>query len=135
MCLFRLNPEFRTWRANYERDRKVSFIYRGGTKKISSEKAVTYLICHRSGIYKPTPGAASERKRKMKPQGSCKIGTHCTAGVKLLKNLINGTIEATICHTHYGHELENIQHLRVNVTIKEILLGKFDEGSNSFFSK
>ena len=70
----------------------------------------------------------SQRRRKMKPQGSCKIGTYCTAGIKLLKHLDTGVVEATICHTHYGHELDNIQHLRVSPTLKKILIDKFNEG-------
>jgi hypothetical protein len=122
--------DFKRWRAAYERDRKVSFIYRGGTKKISPERAVTYLICHRSGTYKPAMTQDSPRQRKMKPQGSCKIGTYCTAGIKLLKQLDTGIVEATICHSHYGHELDNIQHLRISTSLKKVLIEKFKSGKS-----
>jgi len=127
---FRLSVDFKRWRAAYERDRRVSFIYRGGTKKISPDRAVTYLICHRSGTYKPAMADNTPRLRKMKPQGSCKIGTYCTAGIKLLKQLNTGIVEATICHTHYGHELDNVQHLRISQAMKNILVQKFDDGKN-----
>jgi hypothetical protein len=123
--------EFKEWRENYERERMVSFIYRGGTKKIAKDQAVTYMICHRSGHYKPTMRDESLRKRKLKPQGSCKMGGYCTAGIKLLKNLDNGTIKMEICHTHYGHPLDSdaIPHLRVNPTLRKVILAKFREGS------
>ena len=108
----------------------VSFIFRGGTKKISREQAVTYLICHRSGHYKPTMKDQSMRKRKMKPQGSCKMNGYCTAGIKLLKNLESGEVKCEICHTHYGHPLDNgaIPHLRVNNVLRKIIWKKFEEG-------
>ena len=108
----------------------VSFIYRGGTKKVAKDQAVTYLICHRSGHYKPTMTDVSKRQRKMKPQGSCKMGGYCTAGIKLLKNLETAEVKMEICHTHYGHPLDSdaIPHLRVNPTLRKIILGKFQEG-------
>lgn len=64
----------------------------------------------------------------MKPQGSCKIGTQCTASIKLVKHLATLEVDVTICHTHYGHDLNNFQHLRVTGIIKEHVLGKFKEG-------
>lgn len=123
--------EFKEWREQYERERMISFIYRGGTKKISKNQSVTYMICHRSGHYKPTMSDVNKRQRKMKPQGSCKIGGYCTAGIKLLRNLDNGELKMDICHTHYGHPLDSeaIPHLRVNPALRKIILKKFEEGS------
>ncbi|CAG7660637.1 unnamed protein product [Allacma fusca] len=127
---FSSEKEFKIWRETYERERMVSFIFRGGTKKVSRDQAVTYLICHRSGHYKPTMKDQSLRKRKMKPQGSCKMNGYCTAGIKLCKSLESGEIRCEICHTHYGHPLDNgaIPHLRVNNVLRKIILKKFEEG-------
>lgn len=127
---FTSDAVFKEWRQQYEKDRMVSFIYRGGTKKISVLQSVTYMICHRSGHYKPTMADTATRKRKMKPQGSCKIGGYCTAGIKLVRNLEDGEILADICHTHYGHPLDSeaLPHLRVNPVLKRMLVKKFEEG-------
>lgn len=128
---------FQEWREQYERDRMVRFIYRGGTKKISKHQAVTYMICHRSGHYKPTMEDTTKRKRKMKPQGSCKIGGYCTAGIKLMKNLITEEVTMNICHTHYGHPLDSeaIPHLRVSPGLKKIIQKKFEEGKRKYIMK
>lgn len=98
----------------------VSFIYRGGTKKVARDQAVTYLVCHRSGHYKPTMSSETPRKRKLKPQGSCKMGGYCTAGIKLMKNIETGIVKMEICHSHYGHPLDSdaIPHLRVRLIYK-----------------
>lgn len=108
----------------------VSFIYRGGTKRVAKDQAVTYLICHRSGHYKPTMSDESQRKRKIKPQGSCKMGGYCTAGIKVIKNVETGVVRVEICHTHYGHPLDSdaIPHLRVTPTLRKVILTKFMSG-------
>ena len=60
-----------------------------------------YYYCNRSGYFK----TKSKGIRNIKSQGSSKLDTYCTAAIILSSDSVTGQLLATVCHTHYGHDM------------------------------
>ena len=59
---------------------KAEYILNGWKKQEAF--ATKYYICHRSGLYIEKIEPGSERKRKIKSQGTCKLNFNCTSTIK-----------------------------------------------------
>ena len=67
-----------------------------------------YYYCNHSGYFSPR----GEQCRSLKSQGTSKIDTYCTAGIVLVVGG-NGCVGASVCATHYGHQL-SLGHTRLS---------------------
>ena len=81
-----------------------------------------YYYCNRSGYFNPR----GEQCRSLKSQGTAKIGTYCTAGIVLVL-ASNGSVKASICTTHYGHQL-SLGHIRLSKEYRYSIAAKISQG-------
>lgn len=101
-----MHAEFLQWKGELERDSSAHFMKSTGEKIVHKTK-VLYFYCNRSGFFK----SESKDIRSLKKQGSCKIGSYCTASIEC-EHLENGNIKAIINKTHYGHQ-SSLGHIRI----------------------
>lgn len=94
---------FSDWKTKEERNSQSLFVQQCGTKKASR----IYYSCNREGNYQPV----ANRKRALKSQGTCKLGETCTAYMKVIKNVTDGTMSVEHCLDH-SHDI-SISHLRI----------------------
>lgn len=100
---FKTESEFHEWKNSVQEQDCVSFVKTTG--KTTSEGHVTFFNCNRSGDYKSKVTHPNKRKREIKSQGSQKINAYCPCRIRCtLKR--DGSVYATYCKTHVGHELE-----------------------------
>ncbi|CAG9763475.1 unnamed protein product [Ceutorhynchus assimilis] len=101
---FSTKEEFEIWFSDTCEKNNLQYFRREETKK-----NLTYFNCYRSGkvIVKSV-----NRQRKVKSQGSCKLGINCVSQIILKKNSDN-TYFVTYYKTHYGHSTE-LQHLTLS---------------------
>ncbi|CAI6367795.1 unnamed protein product [Macrosiphum euphorbiae] len=116
--------DFLNWKVNYESETCSCFYHRKNLTR--SGRRVEYWYCNRSGSYQ---SALQSRRRKLKSQGILKINNNCTSSITLTVNKIDGTVQAVIHHTHYGHEAELI-HLRIPKSDKQEIASKLLQGVN-----
>ena len=78
----------------------------------------TYYYCNHTGMY----CGKGKRKRRLKTQGSCKIGGHCTSTLKLTEIVVHdkSEFELEVCKTHYAHQ-KQLGHLRLSNTEKMLI--------------
>ncbi|XP_025410571.1 uncharacterized protein LOC112683653 isoform X1 [Sipha flava] len=119
---FNRYSEFICWKENYETETRSCFYHR--KTETRSGRRVEYWYCNRSGIYQ---SASQGRRRKLKSQGILKINNNCTSSITLTINEIEGTVQAIIYHTHYGHEAELV-HLRIPKSDKQEIASKLLQG-------
>lgn len=119
-CIFVL--EFLHWKENYETETRSCFYHR--KTETRSERRVEYWYCNRSGIYQ---SVSQGRRRKLKSQGILKINNNCTSSITVTINKNEGTVQAIIHHTHYGHEAELV-HLRIPKSDKQEIASKLLQG-------
>ncbi|XP_037070712.1 uncharacterized protein LOC119091902 isoform X2 [Pollicipes pollicipes] len=112
--------EFQAWKDQYEAD--TGAVYNVASSRPRSGTTARYL-CSRSGVYAP----AGTGKRRLKSQGTCKLGCRCTSDV-MATTREDGTVLVTVHPFHYGHSMgiSNIPHVRIpslhKAAIKEKLL-------------
>ncbi|XP_037068793.1 uncharacterized protein LOC119090104 [Pollicipes pollicipes] len=112
--------EFQAWKAQYEAANGV--VYNIASSRPRSGTTARYL-CSRSGVYAP----AGTGKRRLKSQGTCKLGCRCTSDV-VATTREDGTVLVKVHPFHYGHptDMSNIPHVRIpklhKAAIKEKLL-------------
>lgn len=70
---------------------------------------ISYYNCNRSGKHL----AKGTGRRRIKSQGSSKIGAHCTSTIQLIENCDAGLYQVNFCKTHYGHEMQ-LGHIRIS---------------------
>lgn len=89
---------FLTWKTEEEKRTHTKFVRPHGKYKRHDGAEVHQFYCHRSGYYN------SEGKgiRKLKSQGSCKMGSVCPATITAYK-LPMGTVDVKYHSTHVGH--------------------------------
>lgn len=114
--------DFLCWKENYETETRSCFYHR--KTETRSGRRIEYWYCNRSGIYQ---SASQGRRRKLKSQGILKINNNCTSSLTLTINKIEGTVQAIIHHTHYGHELDLV-HLRISKSDKQEIASKLLQG-------
>ena len=67
-----------------------------------------YFYCSRSGNYVPK----SIGKRQSKLQGTSKIGSQCTAHMKVHHNKVTDKVDVEYCNYHHNHSTMIIAHTR-----------------------
>ena len=72
--------------------------------------------------------------RQTKSQGTCKIGSQCSAYMKVHRNILNGKIQVEYCNYHHNHKVE-IGHLRISeesrITIAAQIAGGCEHSENN----
>ncbi|XP_068250563.1 uncharacterized protein [Palaemon carinicauda] len=92
--------EFEDWRKGLERN-TTRFMPRMKWPRADGGFSRLYK-CMRSGVYYPTV-TEENRKRRLKLEGSYKIGQHCPAQLTVIL-YPSGLTKVKACLTHYGHE-------------------------------
>jgi len=95
---------FVEWKRKYEILNNCSFTKKTGKHTNSEKQTVVYYQCNRSGVYTSSQ-TTENRKRKLKTNGTCKLGTNCTCTMKATIQQ-DGSIVSETCGGHYGHSLE-----------------------------
>ncbi len=94
--------EFYDWKRNMQLATNSSYIVSRAEK--GKRFKVTTFKCHRSG---PQVIKSSDRKIKMKAQGSKKLNAVCPAFIKLRQNLADSNCTVVFHKTHLGHDLSS----------------------------
>ena len=115
------HTDFESWKTQYQQDTNTSFVRSTGDKRLCDVTKV-YYYCNRSGYFNPR----GQQQRSLKNQGTSKIYTYCTAGI-VLSIAIDHTIQASICSTHYGHEL-SLGHIRLSKEYRYSIAAKVSQG-------
>lgn len=114
------------WKVNMEKSTTSVFVK---IRCHSGDDAnIWWYICHRSGCYQPR---VENRHRRIKLQGSMKIGGYCPAAITLFENKRTGRCKASYVSTHLGHNTcdeAELAHMYLTVEEKEQLAEKIVEG-------
>ena len=107
----------------YEEATSASYVLRGTTPLAAGMSTV--LSCSRSGKYKPNV-QGTVRKRRLKSQGSCKLGFACTAALRV-KVSAEGQVTVTVFPFHYGHgtDMADLPHLPLPSATRANAQGKY----------
>ena len=101
--------EFTQWKNTLEESQNSFYSKSTGNKQKHDDGIkISYYNCNRSGKYL----AKGTGKRKLKFQGSSKIGVHCTSTIQLIENSGTSLYQVHVCKTHYGHEMQ-LGHIRI----------------------
>ncbi len=106
--------EFEKWKSKLELETICQ--YRKYHKGQKIEGVKFRYVCHRSGIYKPCSG---DRKRKMKLNGTKRLGGHCPAEIVALRNRNDDSCDVTFQNVHVGHEVGTKSELKHTYLSKE----------------
>lgn len=87
------------------------------------DKAKTYYYCNRSGYFNPR----GHNVRSLKSQGTSKLNAYCTAAIVVTQNEQNLHMQASICTTHYGHEI-SMGHIRIPKADRHTIAAKLSQG-------
>lgn len=88
-------PAFLSWKKDMEKKTRSHYVQTCSQKPSKYTKRF-YFYCHRSGVYEPH----GKGIRKLKSQGSNKIGHSCVASIKAVVNKNDGRVEIEYCGTH-----------------------------------
>lgn len=116
--IFNSFVEFEEWKRKEEKESLSSFTTDRCQQKISAsgEKIFyAYYSCHRSGYYTPRGNSL----KRLKAQGSKKIGGYCPANMKIVTSE-SGLCKLEYTKTHVGHD-NDLCHLFLNKEDKDIL--------------
>lgn len=91
------HADFEIWKREYEENCNTYFIRKTGTKG-----CMQYYYCNRSGYF----NTRGKGMRNIKSQGTSKLNTYCTATITTTTDNKTGEVYVTVCHTHYGHDLQ-----------------------------
>lgn len=119
---FKTEDDFKHWKEEVEKSKSVRFIRTSGARNTKG-CIVSYYHCNRSGI----PCIKSDRKRAVKNQGSCKIGTMCTSFINVKKNVVSGVVNVEYCLDHRSHDIQ-LAHLKISDGMRNTIATKLSEG-------
>lgn len=105
---FKSAEDFFNWKNQIEDEENCYFSKQRTYKTPSKNSQTEWFGCNRSGFYK---SRVTERKKKIKFQGSAKISGYCPAGIKATCK-DDGSISVQYTSTHVGHSSE-LAHLRL----------------------
>merc|ERR1739838_1095708 len=110
-----------------ERRTNSRYVAKRSWKKKDGSTGKVYH-CNRSGTYKPTVDN-EKRKRKIKSQGSRKIGQLCPARIDVTEYApdVSDVVEVNARLTHYGHECQ-LEHLSLSKEERSFIEGKLAHG-------
>lgn len=109
---FPTRTDFDMWKREIEKNTTACFVKERGENTYNSNTVVSY-VCHRSGQYQPE----GQHKRKLKAQGSRKIGGFCPSAMKVLVNA-DGKCVVEYTKTHVGHS-QDLSHLNLTASERE----------------
>lgn len=92
-------------------------------KLLHSKGIIIYYYCNRSGYF----NSKGRGCRRLKSQGTNKLNTYCTATITTKMDDQMGQITATICHSHYGHELQ-LGHIPLDTTSRIQIAAQLTNG-------
>jgi len=111
--------DFTNWKEDFEIKSASSFVLQCAPKQ-RNDYVAYYYYCNRSGHYNPR----GKGERSLKLQGSSKLGTYCSAYIRLRK--YESFIEAEICDYH-THETK-LAHIRLPESIRCMIAAKLKDG-------
>lgn len=107
--LFNTINEFLAWKEFVERDTLSLYVSKSSAKLLANNQQKTYYKCHRSGNYVALK--KENRKKRLKVQGSNKIGATCPAAMEVTEN-VHG-VNVVFWKTHVGH-VNDLKHLTLS---------------------
>ncbi len=110
---------FNAWKADVEKETSARFVAKRSWQKKDGSVGKVYN-CNRSGTYRPTVDD-DQRKRKIKAQGSRKIGQLCPARMFVTEQP-GGLTEVVAVLTHYGHDCQ-LNHLSLSKEDRSFIQG------------
>lgn len=119
---FESMKDFREWMDLVSRANRTQFAARASDTQ--ARATVHRYVCHRSGLSNLKTTA---RRRRIKSQGSCKMGGWCTAYLNARECLLTGAVRVNGCLTHYGHEMD-VVHLRISAADRRAILAEIRRG-------
>lgn len=114
--------DFREWMDLVSRANRTQFAARASDTQ--ARATVHRYVCHRSGLSNLKTTA---RRRRIKSQGSCKMGGWCTAYLNARECLLTGAVRVNGCLTHYGHDMD-VVHLRISAADRRAILAEIRRG-------
>ena len=122
---FQSQEEFLQWKEMEEKLTHSSYIKHCAPKIIGDIMEHCYYYCNRTGKYE----GRGEGKRQIKSQGSSKLGCHCTAFIKTIRNTQtkDSEIKVEYCATHNTHNVE-LAHLRISSETRAKIAAKLQQG-------
>lgn len=119
---FESMKDFREWMDLVSRANRTQFAARASDTQ--ARATVHRYVCHRSGLSNLKTTA---RRRRIKSQGSCKMGSWCTAYLNARECLLTGAVRVNGCLTHYGHDMD-VVHLRISAADRRAILAEIRRG-------
>lgn len=119
---FESMADFREWMDLVSRANRTQFAARASDTQ--ARATVHRYVCHRSGLSNLKTTA---RQRRVKSQGSCKMGGWCTAYLNARECLLTGAVRVNGCLTHYGHDMD-VAHLRISAADRRAILAEIRRG-------
>lgn len=119
---FESMSDFREWMDLVSRANRTQFAARASDTQ--ARATVHRYVCHRSGLSNVKTTA---RRRRIKSQGSCKMGGWCTAYLNARECLLTGAVRVNGCLTHYGHDMD-VVHLRISAADRRAILAEIRRG-------
>ena len=119
---FNTEQAFKDWKKETEKQTSAQYVLLKGAHT-STNFVTRYFQCNRSGESKNL----ASRKRCLKNQGYCKMGSKCTSYITVRRSLADGTLVAEYCLDHIGHSLK-LGHLRVSDDLKATIAAKLEQG-------
>ncbi|GAB6031854.1 hypothetical protein CHUAL_014009 [Chamberlinius hualienensis] len=114
--------EFFEWKRREEETFSLKYVKACGTQRLMDGIEVYRFNCFRSGMYSPE----GKGLRRMKAQGSCKIGASCPSTITVHCKP-DGNVTCSYCMTHVGHDLNTSSESR-----RVVRLSSSGEASNKF---
>ena len=117
---FKTMAEFVEWKEAFETKSSSSFVLHCSPKQCANYLTY-YYYCNRTGKYDHKGKGA----RSLKLQGSSKLGSHCTAYMRV-RQYTSGLVEAEVCD-HHLHE-KQLAHLPLDDSTRKMIVAKLHEG-------
>lgn len=114
---FLVLKDFEEWKDKVEEESCSYFIKRRRVRKMMVTRQ--YYDCNRSGVFKKRRGDGIKR---MKSQGTCKIGKKCQAKIIVHQNMTDGSVSVKY-HSEHNHETV-LQHLRIQKPLRDSIAGE-----------
>ncbi|GFY56281.1 dCTP pyrophosphatase 1 [Trichonephila inaurata madagascariensis] len=113
---FHTFSEFVTWKEEEENKTMSKYVRQRGSKKLKNGDIVINYHCCRSGMYKPK----GKGIKRLKSQGSAKIGISCPAVIKVRHSTENVVVQ--YFPKHQNHETQ-LEHLRISESDRTAIAG------------
>ena len=96
---FKNFQQFLEWKSVQEEKVDTCYVQHCGARTTQQNTKVWYFYCNRAGKYQPK----GKGRRQLKSQGTSKIGEQCSAHLKVVQDVLTGSVKVTYCTTHHNH--------------------------------